>query len=82
MVFAPSEVQGRTAAMLVMNHPVFRRFWYPVIPIEHLKAGPQRFELLGQALALFLDDQGAPAALEDRAATARRACLSARPAPD
>ena len=52
--------------MLVMNYPVFRRFWYPVIPIEHLKAGPQRFELLGQALALFLDDQGAPAALEDR----------------
>jgi phenylpropionate dioxygenase-like ring-hydroxylating dioxygenase large terminal subunit len=52
--------------MLVMNHPVFRRFWYPVIPIEHLKAGPQRFELLGQALALFLDEQGAPAALEDR----------------
>ncbi len=52
--------------MLVMNHPVFRRFWYPVIPIEHLKAGPQRFELLGQGLALFLDEQGVPAALEDR----------------
>ena len=52
--------------MLVMNHPVFRRFWYPVIPIEDLKDGPRRFELLGQALALFLDADGAPAALEDR----------------
>jgi phenylpropionate dioxygenase-like ring-hydroxylating dioxygenase large terminal subunit len=52
--------------MLVMDHPVFRRFWYPVIPVEHLKDGPQRFELLGQPLALFLDARGAPAALEDR----------------
>jgi phenylpropionate dioxygenase-like ring-hydroxylating dioxygenase large terminal subunit len=52
--------------MLVMNHRVFRRFWYPVIPMEHLKTGPQRFELLGQALALFLDEQGVPAAVEDR----------------
>lgn len=52
--------------MLVMNQPVFRRFWYPVIPLEHLKDGPQRFELLGQSLALFMDAQGVPAALEDR----------------
>jgi phenylpropionate dioxygenase-like ring-hydroxylating dioxygenase large terminal subunit len=34
--------------------------------MEHLKTGPQRFELLGQALALFLDEQGVPAAVEDR----------------
>jgi phenylpropionate dioxygenase-like ring-hydroxylating dioxygenase large terminal subunit len=52
--------------MLVMNHRIFRRFWYPVIPMEQLKTGPQRFELLGQALALFLDEQGVPAAIEDR----------------
>ena len=52
--------------MLVMNQPVFRRFWYPVIPLEHLKDGPQRFELLGESLALFMDAQGVPAALEDR----------------
>lgn len=52
--------------MLIMNHRVFRRFWYPVIPMEHLKTGPQRFELLGQALALFIDEQGVPAAVEDR----------------
>lgn len=52
--------------MRVTAHPVFRRFWYPVIPLEHLRAGPQRFELLGQGLALFLDAAGQPAALEDR----------------
>jgi phenylpropionate dioxygenase-like ring-hydroxylating dioxygenase large terminal subunit len=52
--------------MLVMNHPVFRRFWYPVIPLENLQDGPQRFELLGQGLVLFLDADGEPAALEDR----------------
>jgi phenylpropionate dioxygenase-like ring-hydroxylating dioxygenase large terminal subunit len=48
-----------------MNYPVFRRFWYPVVPIEQLASGPRRFELLGQGLALFLDESGAPAALED-----------------
>lgn len=52
--------------MRVTAHPVFRRFWYPVIPLEHLGSGPQRFELLGQGLALFLDAAGRPAALEDR----------------
>jgi len=52
--------------MKVMDHPVFRRFWYPVMPLERLQAGPQRFELLGQGLALFMDAAGQPAALEDR----------------
>lgn len=49
-----------------MSEPVFRRFWYPVVPLENLQAGPQRFELLGQGIALFLDAEGRPAALEDR----------------
>jgi len=52
--------------MKVTQHPVFRRFWYPVVPLENLQAGPQRFELLGQGIALFLDAAGQPAALEDR----------------
>jgi phenylpropionate dioxygenase-like ring-hydroxylating dioxygenase large terminal subunit len=52
--------------MRVMDHPVFRRFWYPVMPLENLQAGPQRFELLGEALALFVDAAGRPATLEDR----------------
>jgi phenylpropionate dioxygenase-like ring-hydroxylating dioxygenase large terminal subunit len=52
--------------MKVMDHPVFRRFWYPVIPLAHLADGPKRFELLGQALALFVDGVGVPGALEDK----------------
>ena len=49
-----------------MTEPLFRRFWYPVVPLENLRSGPQRFELLGEALAVFLDAGGQPAALEDR----------------
>jgi phenylpropionate dioxygenase-like ring-hydroxylating dioxygenase large terminal subunit len=52
--------------MKVMAEPVFRRFWYPLVPLENLRDGPQRFELLGQGIALFLDAAGEPAALEDR----------------
>ena len=64
--------------MLVMDHPVFRRFWYPVIPVEHLKDGPQRIALLGRPLALFLEARGAPAALEDRCCHRSADSLSAR----
>src|SRR5262245_30722469 len=53
-------------AMKVFDHAVFRRFWYPVMPLEQLADGPKRFELLGQGLALFMDGEGKPAALEDR----------------
>ena len=49
--------------MKVTVEPVFRRFWYPVFPLHMLRAGPQRFELLGQALAVFLD---ARVTLEDK----------------
>ena len=52
--------------MNVLDHSVFRRFWYPVMPLSHLEDGPRRFVLLGQPLVLFLDDTGEPAALEDR----------------
>ncbi|MGD1905494.1 MAG: Rieske 2Fe-2S domain-containing protein [Leptolyngbyaceae cyanobacterium] len=52
--------------MLVTQQPVFRRFWYPVIPRRHLMDGPQAFELLGEPLVLWLDDQGNPAAVRDR----------------
>ena len=52
--------------MLVTQHPVFRQFWYPVVPIEHLHKGPQSFCLLGQRLVLWLDSVGQPAAVEDR----------------
>ncbi len=52
--------------MLVTKQPVFRRFWYPVIPIKALSDGPKSFELLGQQIVLWLDAQGHPAAVQDR----------------
>jgi len=52
--------------MLNTKQPVLRRFWYAVMPLEHLKDGPKPFTLLGEAVVLFLDAKGQPAALEDR----------------
>jgi phenylpropionate dioxygenase-like ring-hydroxylating dioxygenase large terminal subunit len=52
--------------MLVTQQPVFRRFWYPVIPSEQLSAGPQSFVLLGESLVLWQDADGQPAAIRDR----------------
>ena len=52
--------------MLVTEHLVFRRFWYPVVPLEALDRGPQPFCLLGQNLVLWIDQTGQPAAVEDR----------------
>ena len=52
--------------MLVTQHPVLRRFWYPVMPIVNLADGPQSFQLLNQPLVLWLTESGQPAALVDR----------------
>jgi len=52
--------------MLVTQHPVFRRFWYPVMPMADLAAGPRPFTLLGEPLVLWLTEEGKPAALRDR----------------
>ena len=52
--------------MLVTQQPVFRRFWYPVIPRQQLSGGPQPFELLGKPLVIWLDSEGEPAAVRDR----------------
>ncbi len=52
--------------MLVTQHPVFRRFWYPVIPMEQLADGPKPFTLLGTRIVLWLDAEGKPAATQDR----------------
>jgi len=52
--------------MLVTEHPVFQRFWYPVMPIAHLQERPQSFELLGQRIALWLDGEGQPQVVRDR----------------
>ncbi|MDO9434193.1 aromatic ring-hydroxylating dioxygenase subunit alpha [Hydrogenophaga sp.] len=48
------------------ENPVWRRFWHAVMPADHLKDGPKPFRLLGQAIVLFLDENGQPAALDDR----------------
>lgn len=52
--------------MLVMQHPVFRRFWYPTVALSSLKDGPRPFTLLGQKLVLWLDETGAPVAFHDK----------------
>ena len=53
--------------MLVTRQPVFRKFWHAVMPLSALAGGqPQPFTLLGEAIVLFLDAQGQPAALKDR----------------
>ncbi|MCC3572004.1 MAG: aromatic ring-hydroxylating dioxygenase subunit alpha [Microcoleus sp. PH2017_40_RAT_O_B] len=52
--------------MLVTKQPVFKRFWYPVIPVAELSGEPKPFVLLGQPIALWLDSEGKPAAVEDR----------------
>lgn len=52
--------------MLVTQHPVFQRFWYPIIPMNRLGDGPEAFTLLGQKMVLWRTETGAPAAVGDR----------------
>ncbi len=52
--------------MLATKQPVLRRFWYAIMPVDHLADGPKPFTLLDQPIVLFLDKDGVPAALEDR----------------
>ncbi|MEJ7931065.1 aromatic ring-hydroxylating dioxygenase subunit alpha [Ramlibacter sp. AN1015] len=52
--------------MLVTQQPVLRRFWYAVMPLARLDAGPQPFTLLGEDIVLWKQADGTPAALRDR----------------
>lgn len=52
--------------MLVTRQPIFRRFWYPVVPMMALGEGVQSFQLLGEPLAIWLAADGQPAAVRDR----------------
>ena len=45
-----------------------RRCWQPVARVQDLEGGPQRAILLGEALAVFLTESGAPAVVADRCA--------------
>ena len=49
--------------MLVTRQPVLRRFWYAVMPLDRLDAGPQPFTLLGEKIVLWKGSDGAPVAL-------------------
>lgn len=66
----PSNGNGDAMLSLAENTfytaPVFRRFWYPTLTVQELELGPKPFTLLEQPLVLWLDDQGQPAAVEDR----------------
>ncbi len=56
-----------TDPMLVTQQPVFRNFWYPVVPLDHLSpTKPFAFELLQEAIVIWLDEAGQPAAAPDR----------------
>ncbi|WP_065235435.1 aromatic ring-hydroxylating oxygenase subunit alpha [Legionella brunensis] len=54
--------------MFLTQQKIFKNFWYPVIPLSHLKNGPKSFTLLGEPLVLWLDEKGAPCAAQDRCA--------------
>jgi phenylpropionate dioxygenase-like ring-hydroxylating dioxygenase large terminal subunit len=61
--------------MQIMQHPVFRQFWYPTLAATDLQSGPKPFTLLGENIVLWRQGDGTPAALEDRCPH-RRARLS------
>jgi phenylpropionate dioxygenase-like ring-hydroxylating dioxygenase large terminal subunit len=52
--------------MLVTKQPILRRFWYAVMPMTKLDAGPQPFTLLGEDIVLWKKADGSPAAVRDR----------------
>ncbi len=52
--------------MLVTQQKILRRFWYPVLPMDRLADKPVPFTLLGQAIVLWKDADGNPAAAIDR----------------
>ena len=52
--------------MLITQQKTLRRYWYATERIADLKSGPKAFTLLGENIVLFLDSDGAPAALMDR----------------
>lgn len=52
--------------MLVTQQPILRKFWYAVMPLEHLDSGPKPFTLLGSRIVIWKGADGRPAALEDR----------------
>ena len=53
--------------MLVTQQPLFRSFWYPVMPVDHLADGkPRPFRLLGEDIVVWKVADDRYAAMEDR----------------
>ena len=52
--------------MLTTQQAVLRRFWYALMPMTQLDAGPQAFTLMDEELVLWKQADGTPAALRDR----------------
>jgi phenylpropionate dioxygenase-like ring-hydroxylating dioxygenase large terminal subunit len=52
--------------MRVTQEPLLKRFWYCVMPMAGLGEKPVGMRLLGEAIALWKDDTGAPRAVRDR----------------
>jgi phenylpropionate dioxygenase-like ring-hydroxylating dioxygenase large terminal subunit len=52
--------------MLVTRQKVLRRFWYAVIPVAQVEAGPKPFTLLAERIVVWRDGQGRVSALQDR----------------
>jgi phenylpropionate dioxygenase-like ring-hydroxylating dioxygenase large terminal subunit len=63
-----SEGDSRPAPSSEEITRALRRCWQPVARIQDLEDGPQRSVLLGEALAVFLTESGAPAVVSDRCA--------------
>ena len=52
--------------MRVTQEKALRKFWYCVMIKSELENGPQAFELLGEKIAIWLDEEGKPHAVKDR----------------
>jgi phenylpropionate dioxygenase-like ring-hydroxylating dioxygenase large terminal subunit len=52
--------------MLTAAQKALRKFWYAIMPLDRLAAGPQPFRLMGEDIVLFVDGAGEPVALKDR----------------
>jgi phenylpropionate dioxygenase-like ring-hydroxylating dioxygenase large terminal subunit len=61
-----SEENGKRAPNSEEVGRALRRCWQPVARIEDLADGPRRSVLLGEALAVFLTEDGSPAVVSDR----------------
>ena len=52
--------------MLITQEPIFRRFWYPIMPTENLSDGPKPFTPLGEDIVIWMGPDDTPAVAIDR----------------